>query len=143
MTSRRILVTGSRTWDDQDTVWAALYEEAALAGMRRNRLVVVHGACRRGADAMAARWVAGPGATLGFVTEEPHPWPPNTGRRGGILRNSHMVNLGADRCLAFVRDASPGSSDCARKARAAKIEVRRWEKWGTTPSVLVDALDWS
>ncbi|MFE2869781.1 bifunctional DNA primase/polymerase [Embleya sp. NPDC059259] len=117
----RVLVTGSRSWDDPAPVRTTL---AALLEQARAGLVVVHGACPRGADAHAAAWARdhrGRG-----VTEEPHPadWPA-LGRRAGIVRNLAMVALGADRCLAFVRDASPGATHCANAAEQAGIPTTR------------------
>jgi hypothetical protein len=48
------------------------------------------------------------------------------GRAAGIIRNTAMTRTGADVCLAFVRDASPGASHCAAQAEAAGIPTRRW-----------------
>ena len=60
----RVLVTGSRAWPDEATVEEALEEVRALGA-----LVVVHGACPSGADAMASRWAR----RRSLVTEERHP----------------------------------------------------------------------
>ncbi|MFF8590004.1 SLOG family protein [Streptomyces sp. NPDC015220] len=127
----RVLVTGSRDWPTPGVVWAALNDtlhEALLAG---RRLVVVHGACLRGADAQAAEWVAVAAQFADGVIEEPHPadWRPGgfLDRSAGFRRNAAMVQLGADVCLAFVRDGSRGASHTARLAEAAGIPVRRWE----------------
>src|SRR5829696_8246694 len=49
----RVLVTGSRTWDDDPTLGAALH---ALAAEHGPRLVIVHGGCPKGADALADTW---------------------------------------------------------------------------------------
>jgi hypothetical protein len=66
----RVLVTGSRTWERPDLVWAALDR---LAEHRPVTLTVVHGAAPRGADRHAAAWVAN-GRRLGYlVVEEAHP----------------------------------------------------------------------
>lgn len=49
----RVLVTGSRTWDDKDFIWNML--DVLLAELRN--VVIVHGACPKGADAIAQGWV--------------------------------------------------------------------------------------
>ena len=46
----RVLVSGSRSWQDQDDVWSAL---DALAS-RGEPVTVVHGDCPQGADALAS-----------------------------------------------------------------------------------------
>jgi hypothetical protein len=123
----RVLVTGSRNWDDPHTVRRAL--EAALGQALPDRpMVVVHGDCPTGADIMAKVWaITWCTDECGTVTEEPHPaaWHIN-GRRAGFIRNAHMVNLGADLCLAFIKDGSRGASHTARLAEEAGIVTRRW-----------------
>ena len=54
--SYRVLVTGSREWDDLETIYKTLYE----AWTNRPEgciFTVVHGACPRGADQIAAQWL--------------------------------------------------------------------------------------
>jgi len=127
----RILVTGSRNWDDH----LAVHEALVGACYQRVPAVVVHGACPSGADAIASWWVRQYGH-IG-VTEEPHPaedfgaWP-----GCGPRRNLHMVELGADLCLAFIGPCtsprcgrvgshpSHGASGCANLADAVGIPVR-------------------
>jgi len=117
----RILVTGSRDWDDLDVVYAHL----ALAIYQNVPAVIVHGACPTGPDAMAAWWTRRY-RDLG-LTEERHPanWSVN-GKRAGFIRNAHMVNLGADICLAFIRNGSRGATHTADLAEKAGIPTRRW-----------------
>lgn len=122
----RVLVTGSRSWDDHDTVRAAL---AVARWDAAGPMVVVHGACTSGADAIASWWCRQFARTKGLgITEERHPadWERH-GRRAGFVRNAEMVALGADVCLAFIRAASPGASHCARLAEEAGIPTRRFE----------------
>lgn len=123
--SYRILVTGSRDWDDWLTIRAELEQAVMDAGTRT--VLVVHGACPRGADRQAddyAKWMRSKGVSIDV---EPHPanWTLN-GKRAGFIRNAHMVNLGADRCLAFIRNGSRGASHTAALAEQAGISVRRY-----------------
>lgn len=130
----RILVTGSRDWDDVDRIRLALKmlrEEPFFADA-----VLVHGAAR-GADQIAARvWKQ----EFGGI-DEPHraEWSkcvpeclhgprPRKGNRtwcpsAGIRRNAHMVRLGADICLAFSRNGSSGTESCVTLARAKGIHT--------------------
>jgi hypothetical protein len=48
----RVLVTGSRTWTDDDAVYHALNQ--AVVASAGQLVVVVHGACRTGVDLFAA-----------------------------------------------------------------------------------------
>jgi len=120
----RILVTGSRDWDDTDRVWLALGD--AVGAIHRDdinrEIIIVHGDCPRGADAIADQWARRYGTTI-----ERHPanWQIN-GKRAGFIRNALMVNLGADVCLAFVRNGSRGASHTAALAEQAGIPTRRW-----------------
>jgi hypothetical protein len=115
----RILVTGSRDWGDKQELRLALvaawtpYQESA---------VIVHGACPSGADAMAAEWARDYG-----VRAEPHPadWE-QFGKSAGFRRNAEMVALGANVCLAFIRNGSRGATHCAAEAQKAGIPVRHY-----------------
>ena len=117
---RRILVTGSRDWDDKQELRFALIRAASPY---LPAVVIVHGGCPTGADAMAAEW-----ASDMDVPAEPHPadWDAY-GKAAGPRRNAEMVALGADLCLAFFKQGAGnrGTSDCAGKALAAGIPVRR------------------
>lgn len=112
----RILITGSREWTDQDAIFDAIVRAARAA--LDFEIVVIHGAAR-GADTYAGEAAS----RLGFKVETyPADWD-NFGRKAGFLRNARMVKLGADVCLAFILNESPGASGCAELARKAGIEV--------------------
>jgi hypothetical protein len=113
----RVLVTGSRTWTAETMIRDALREHCPPGA------VLVTGACPRGADAIAERLWSSWG---GQVERHPADW--STGRVAGLARNAAMVGLGADVCLAFIRDNSPGASHTARLAELAGIPVRRYDR---------------
>lgn len=120
----RVLVTGSRDWNDRPAIHEALMAVAYIDAV--GPFVVVHGMCPSGADAIASRWVGYFGERI-QVTEETHPanWRIN-GKRAGFIRNAHMVDLGADICLAFIRNGSRGASHTAALAEQAGIVTKRW-----------------
>lgn len=120
----RVLVTGSRMWTDIPAIWDRL--AGFWYGQHKGPLVVVHGACPRGADQIAGAWVQQ--LRHPDVIEERHPADWNgLGKRAGYARNAHMVGLGADLCLAFVRDGSRGATHCADLAEKAGILTQRIE----------------
>jgi hypothetical protein len=51
----RLLVTGGRTWDDTRTIEQSL---AVILERHAEGVLLVHGACPRGADAIAAAYAA-------------------------------------------------------------------------------------
>ena len=113
----RLLVTGSRTWDDISRVEHAL---AAILARHPEGIVLVHGACPRGADAIAASYAA---RTSGYQVEDRAASWQLYGRAAGYRRNAEMIATGADGCVAFIRDGSPGSSATVAMAKAAGIPV--------------------
>jgi hypothetical protein len=127
----RVLVTGSRDWASPLEVYERLADVRAVVheSGRYDRFVVVHGACPRGADKHAARWCLFPDAFADMpVIGEPHPadWNGGYGKTAGFVRNAKMVKLGADLCLAFIRNGSRGATHCADLAEKAGIPVRRF-----------------
>lgn len=105
-------------------MWRALNELDRKLGDRP--AVLVHGDAQ-GIDRAAARhWQALNIKRPGLRTLEPHPWDQKWktfGRGGGMVRNKYMVSLGANLCLAFIHDDSPGASQCSAEAEKAGIKV--------------------
>jgi hypothetical protein len=115
----RILVTGSRAWENEGLVHLALGQLAFAGSHANSEVVIVHGDCPTGADAMAKAW-----AIQNNITQEAHPanWA-KYGRSAGPIRNKKMVKLGADVCVAFPLGQSRGTRHCMAKALEANIRV--------------------
>lgn len=124
----RIGVTISRDWDDfkaiEDALYAVCQGPGSLLGhtISFHKVTVVHGASQMDFA------IAGMAHMLGMGLE-PHPadWVKHK-RAAGPIRNQEMVDSGADVWLAFIKGGSPGATDCARRAEAAGIPVRRYER---------------
>lgn len=85
-------------------------------------IVLVHGGAR-GADSLAhTLWLQ-----AGLPVEVHHADWAAHGKRAGILRNLHMVELGAELCLAFPVGESRGTRHCMSAAEKAGIPVRAIE----------------
>lgn len=117
----RILVTGSRDWDDQWVLENAAVEALRELGIREATLV--SGGCPTGADRMMEDfWHM---SRLGKVEYHPADWSKH-GRKAGFVRNAEMVNLGADICLAFIKNNSKGATMTADMAEKKGIPVKRY-----------------
>lgn len=137
----RVLVTGSRSWRDRETLADALlgtWHDGTQVISAEAQFLVVHGDCPDGADALAKQWAIDNG-----LNHEAHPadWsapcdatcPPEhrkvSSRNGeycplaGHRRNQLMVDMSADLVLAFHRNGSRGTADCIRRATTAGIPV--------------------
>lgn len=151
---RRILVTGSRKWENWQLMGVALsgvYKE--LEGTGPKPYLIQGGAL--GADKLAYWWARsnkipnepaykadweGPCAPECQSNHrrpskrDPHiTYCPTAGHR----RNQEMVDLGPVLVCAFQVAGSTGTQDCIDRALAAGIEVRRWVSPGTaTPEIL-------
>lgn len=116
---KRVLITGSRDWTDEQTIIGALWAVSADLG----DFTLVSGACPTGADRMAEN-----AAERAGVPIERHPARWNElGKKAGFVRNAEMVKLGADVCLAFIRNNSKGATHTADLAERAGIPTFRYE----------------
>mgnify|MGYP001615276374 CR=1 FL=1 len=123
--SARIIVCGSRTWDDFDTVAVELRLLADRwrhdsSGLPRD-VTIVHGACPTGADKLADDWCAKAG--IAKVERHPADWDSH-GKGAGFVRNRKMAELGAVLCLAFWDGVSKGTLDMITQATRRGIPVR-------------------
>ena len=120
----RVIVTGSRKWDDKKAVFTAL--ENILK--EKGPFVLVHGACATGTDAMAEEWYQLVGFEQGvFRVEYRTRWYGEDGtvdRSAGPRRNAAMVKAGADLVLAFPLPDGTGTQHTMDLARKAGIPVQ-------------------
>jgi len=117
--SVRILITGSRDWTNQNAVFGAIHTAIADYDADYTDVVIIHGACPTGADAIADT------VQFGTIKRYPADWEKH-GKAAGPIRNKTMVTAGADVCLAFIKNGSLGATGCALLAEKAGIPTRRF-----------------
>lgn len=126
----RVIIFGSRDWPWSWSAYIADRIRQLPPGT-----VVVHGACKTGADA-----IADVAAHLQGLQVEPHPadWDGwrrvGQVKRAGPFRNAQMAELGADLAIGFrMPGVSRGTDDMARAAALWGIPIERhgwgWEVW--------------
>jgi hypothetical protein len=115
-TLRAVVVTGSRKWDDYDTVSAAIGKPD----------LIIHGDAQ-GADRLASHRADVKGIA---VLPMPAQWE-NLGKTAGPIRNDEMVNVAKAlrscgwevTCEAFPLPESKGTLDMMQKMEAAGFKV--------------------
>jgi hypothetical protein len=119
----RILVTGSRDWEDENAIYVALDDAIYMSDAMTNwEVTVVSGACPTGADTIAERIAKEADCQ---VERHPAEWD-KYGKGAGFRRNAEMVKLGADLCLAFIKNDSKGATHTADLAEKAGIKTVRY-----------------
>ena len=116
----RLLITGSRSWADEDFIASVLQDIWVEYGSPTDA-IMVNGKCPKGADLIGERVWRRMGLEI-----EPYPAEWNKYPRGaaGPIRNKQMVDTGADVCVAFMIHGSVGTSGCVKLAEKAGIPVR-------------------
>lgn len=107
-----VLISGSRGWTDEQTIYDVLSDLPKHA-------IVMHGRCPSGADAIADRLAS----HLGLLTITfPARWD-TYGKRAGIVRNLVMLDYQPDEVIAFWDGESPGTKHVIEEARKRQIPV--------------------
>lgn len=114
----RLLITGSRFFDDYDVMDKAMKQIRQQHG---DEVVLVHGGAA-GADVLSGRFAH----KYGWEVEEHKANWKRFGPSAGPIRNQEMVDAGADLCLAFPRGESRGTRHCMQAAKDAGIPVQEW-----------------
>lgn len=128
--THRILITGSREWDNRQLMEDELDSWGQFFDMGGEWATLVHGAAR-GADSMAAAiWESWARPAEAHPAKWDRKLDGSYNKMAGFQRNQRMVDLGADICLAFLKTGAGnrGTRDCMDRAKRAGIEVV--EIWG-------------
>ena len=115
-----VLVSGSRDWNDSVLIQQKLSElDNFIQSTLKQVPVLVHGACARGADALANHIIENQ-----FQNWEIQKYPAQWdlyGRSAGPKRNTQMLSETRPHAiLIFCKDNSPGSTDMINKSEAYK-----------------------
>jgi hypothetical protein len=129
-----------RTVDELLDGTARLVAQAGFPGM-----LLAHGACPRGVDALGDRWARRRKAAGWRVGVEAFPANWAEGKGAGFARNRDLVKPGAHLCFALIAPCakrgcekpqphgSHGATDCARVAEGAEIPVQRFDLFSAAP----------
>lgn len=121
----RVIITGSRTWPHKQFIWEQFREmRRRFPDVDPHDVVVVSGACPKGADVMCEEAAEAYGMQ---VERHPADWATH-GKRAGFVRNAEMAEAGADLCLAFIHNGSRGATMMADLAEGKGIRTVRFFK---------------
>ena len=126
----KLLICGSRGWKDAQAIDAIVAGYDVLAEGRGEDLVVIHGACPSGADALADRIAKQWGIKR---IPEPADWD-RYGKAAGPIRNQKMLDeYKPDVVYAFRSTGkSNGTDDMVDRARKAGVRTYIVNEEGNT-----------
>lgn len=119
----KVLVTGSRTWDDVHEIYWAFRKWWEEAG-QPDQPLLLSGACPKGADALAEYVWERNGWPVQRFPADWHQY----GKRAGFVRNEQMVYENPDVCIAFIQNESKGATHTARLAERRGIPTIVYRK---------------
>ena len=113
----RVIVCGGRDYKDYVTVATVLNILYGDVSHPRRNLVIVHGGAT-GADTLAGQW-----AKTHVVKAECFPFKRGVGKAGGPVRNTEMLDAGADLVIGF--PGGRGTNNMCRQALTKGVIVLR------------------
>lgn len=131
--------SGSRTWEDRETIWEDLDAAYVQARKREEDLTVAWGVAKRGADLHVTQWIAVMQARGEEVIADPH--PPDRKKHGDrcyFVRNLGIVRSGIERLYVYIHDDSAGAMQTLGLARSSGVPRKVRRRWGddwTVPGV--------
>jgi hypothetical protein len=128
----RVLIFGSRTWDDIEATFRVLRKLTWLSEAVNSPLVLVEGCCPEGADLHAETWVEALNLGTGGeprVSIEHHP-PVTPTALALKQRNVEMADSKPDFAIGFFRGETPGSMHMLDQLDLRGVPVYRvnWEE---------------
>ncbi len=118
----RVLICGSRDWDDRAAIWAVLWGLELVHD--DEGLTIIEGGAK-GADREADLWCKNVARKSTAHEQFPADWAKH-GKAAGPIRNQRMLEAKPDVVWAFVSKPlaeSRGTHDMVTRARAAGIPV--------------------
>jgi len=127
----RILVCGSRDWDDKDAIKVAIQEECDKCKAPAPMHVYIINGGARGADTLSSEIAD----ELGLMKEIFYAdW--KIGKQAGPIRNAQMLNAKPDVVLAFWDGLSKGTKNMIKQAQARKVRTRIFKySWGRVKEI--------
>ena len=127
----RVLIFGSRTWDDIQATFKRLRRLTWLSESVNSPLILVEGCCPDGPDLHAETWVKAlaPGKRGSWVHIEHHP-PEKLSKLGMLQRNVEMADSRPDFAIGFFRGETAGSMHMLDQLNLRGVPVYRvnWEE---------------
>lgn len=107
-----VIVSGSRDWPSRDQ--AVIFQALTKLREENRMMLLVHGACPTGVDALADFWAR----ANGFPCARMPAWFDALGLKAGPMRNRWMLDAFPGACvLAFPLPGSKGTRDMITQAR--------------------------
>ena len=110
----RLLVCGSRKWQDKEAIFTIL--DLFKASLNKEELIIIEGQCY-GADLIAEEWAISRNVPF---EGKPAEWS-KYGKAAGMIRNKEMLESCPDFVLAFTDSFTGGTKNMVNLAKKKNI----------------------